>query len=90
MHLSQKYYGNQLERNNGMEKFTPEQARKLAGLSQSLIAKKLNISENTYVKKEKGVSRFYIDEAYLLSEIVGINIEKIIFKNRRLKEDRET
>ncbi len=73
-----------------MEKFTPEQARKLAGLSQSLIAKKLNISENTYVKKEKGVSRFYIDEAYLLSEIVGINIEKIIFKNRRLKEDRET
>ena len=44
MPLSQKYYGNQLERNNGMEKFTPEQARKLAGLSQSLIAKKLNIS----------------------------------------------
>ena len=62
-----------------MEKFTPEQARILSKISQSKMAEILNISLNAYINKEKGLSRFYVDEAIKFSEAVSIPLEKIIF-----------
>lgn len=62
-----------------MDSFTPEQARALSGLSQEKVAKMLGISKNGYIKKEKGESRFFVDEALKFSEIVKIPMEKIIF-----------
>lgn len=64
-----------------MQKLTVEQARKIAGISQREMANKLGISENTYINKEKGIVRFYVDEACKFSEIVGIEFDDIIFLN---------
>ena len=62
-----------------MEKYTPEQARKLKGYSQAKMASLMGIAENTYINKEKGDTKFYIDEACQFSDLVGIPLEKIIF-----------
>ena len=65
-----------------MDKYTPEQARRLRGISQAKMASLLGMSENTYINKEKGETKFYIDEACKFSEIVDIPLEKIsFFKN---------
>lgn len=66
---------------DNMDRYTPEQARKLKGLSQKNMASKMGISENTYINKEKGITKFFIDEACRFCDIVGIPLEKIIFFN---------
>ncbi|RNM30672.1 XRE family transcriptional regulator [Absicoccus porci] len=65
-----------------MDKYTPEQARRLKGISQAKMAKLMGISENTYINKEKGDTKFYIDEACKFSDLVEIPLEDIIFFKR--------
>ncbi|MCH1941620.1 helix-turn-helix transcriptional regulator [Holdemania massiliensis] len=62
-----------------MIELTVEQARKVSGISQKEMAKILNISENAYINKEKGVSRFYVDEACRFAEAVNLPLETIKF-----------
>ena len=62
-----------------MSKFTVKQARSLTGYSQEKMAKVLGISKNAYIRKEVGSSKFYVDEAYMFSEIVGLPMQDIIF-----------
>lgn len=62
-----------------MTKYTVEQARVLKKISQKKMAELLDISENAYINKEKGSSRFYIDEALNFSKLVELPIESIIF-----------
>ena len=60
--------------------FTPQQARRYSGIYETHIANKLGITTATYINKEKGKTRFYVDEAIKFSEIVGIPFEKIKWK----------
>lgn len=62
-----------------MGKYTVEQARKLANISIRDMAKEMGVSTNTYFNKEKGLSRFYYDEAARFSSIVGIPMDNIFF-----------
>ena len=62
-----------------MGKYTVEQARRLANISIREMAKLLGVSQNTYYNKEKGLSRFYYDEAVKLSSIVNIPMDDIFF-----------
>lgn len=62
-----------------MDRYTPEQARKLKGLSQKNMAIKMGLSENTYINKEKGNTKFFIDEACKFCYIIDMPLEKIIF-----------
>ena len=43
------------------------------------MALQMGMSENTYINKEKGITKFFIDEACKFCDIVGIPLEKIIF-----------
>lgn len=76
-----------------MPKYTVEQARNLRRISQRDMADKLQLSENSFINKEKGKTRFYIDEAIRFSKIVDIPLEDIIFyswcskKTERCKGD---
>lgn len=60
-----------------MNEFTPRQARHLNGLSVQKVADELGISSVTYFNKEKGNTRFYVDEAIKFAKIVGIPFENI-------------
>lgn len=59
------------------DKLTVEQARKMSNYSQEEVAKKMKISKNTFILKEKYKSKFYIDEAYIFASLVGLPLEKI-------------
>lgn len=67
------------ERGESMDRYTPEQARKLRNISQVKMAALMGMAENTYINKEKGDTKFYIDEACNFCEIVEMPLEKIIF-----------
>ena len=71
--------GMEEQKTNILRCYSIEQARKLANFSQYKMAQALNLSINGYIKKEKGFSRFYIDEAIKFSAACGIPIEKINF-----------
>jgi DNA-binding XRE family transcriptional regulator len=60
-----------------MAMFTPRQARHLSGLSVQKVADKLGINSVTYFNKEKGKTRFYVDEAILFAHIVGVPFKNI-------------
>ena len=62
-----------------MDKLTVKQARKIADLSITEMAKRLGLSSNGYLYKEQGKRRFYVDEAIKFSKAVGIPIENILF-----------
>lgn len=62
-----------------MDKFTVLQARKLSNISQKEMAKKMHLSERAYVNKEKGKTRFYVNEAVIFCKIVGLDIENVFF-----------
>lgn len=49
------------------------------GLTQQDMAKKLGMSKSAYCSKENNKRRFTIEEAYKISEIFGLPIEKIFF-----------
>lgn len=53
--------------------------RKLNGLSQKDMAKKLEISHHSYRNKENGTTEFTLSEAKKVSDIFGLTIENIFF-----------
>ena len=63
-----------------VKSFTPRQARHYSGLSVKKVADKLGINSVTYFNKEKGKTRFYVDEELLFSDIVGVPFENIKWK----------
>ena len=65
-------------------KFSIEQARNYAGLTQAEMAKKLSMSTNSYNEYENGKHYFRVDKAYLFSKIVGMDTSTIIFFTEEL------
>ena len=63
-----------------VKSFTQRQARHYSGVSVQKVADRLGINSVTYFNKEQGKTRFYVDEALLFAEIVGIPFEKIKWK----------
>lgn len=63
-------------------KFTMEQARKLADISQNEMAKLMGMPKMTYCNKEWGKVRMYYDEAMRFAEIVKIPHDDIIFLSK--------
>lgn len=70
-----------------MSKFTVRQARMLKGYSQENMAKILGMGRNTYIKKENGESKFYVDEAFLFANVVSIPFGDIIFFNTNVPKN---
>lgn len=64
--------------------YSPEQARVLKKISQKKMAEMLEMSENSYINKEKGITRFYIDEAIKFSKAVDLPLEDINFFNHNV------
>lgn len=62
-----------------MERFTVEQARLIRGISQDEMADYLGICKNSYVLKEKGKRRFYVDEAMKFCQKVDIPWDNLLF-----------
>lgn len=65
----------------GMDKmvYSVEQARGLKKISQEKMAELLKMSKNGYINKEKGNTRFYIDEAIRFCKIVEMSLDDINF-----------
>lgn len=61
------------------EKWTLELARKMAGLTQEEVAKRLGMSRNSYRKYESGEVVFRTDKAWEFSQIVDVPFDQIIF-----------
>lgn len=59
--------------------YTLEQARILAGLTQKEMAKKMKMSEKTYIQYEKYRRIFRMDQAYLFMKYVNVPFDSIIF-----------
>ncbi|WP_239710522.1 MULTISPECIES: helix-turn-helix transcriptional regulator [unclassified Mammaliicoccus] len=52
-------------------------ARKEAGHSQELVAKKLGITKQRFGLKELGKANFTIPEAQILSELYGMSLDDL-------------
>ena len=74
-----RIYGTYWKGGEKMDRYTPEQARKLRNISQVKMAALMGMAENTYINKEKGETKFYIDEACKFCEVVEMPLERIIF-----------
>lgn len=59
--------------------YTLEQARILAGLTQKEMAKRMKMSEKTYIQYEKYRRIFRMDQAYLFMKHVNVPFDTIIF-----------
>ncbi|GGB43372.1 transcriptional regulator [Lentibacillus populi] len=59
--------------------------RKKQNLSQDDLAKILNISKDTYGRKERGQLQFNQDEMFLLSEYFGKTVEEIFLPRNCIK-----
>lgn len=60
-------------------RYTLEQARILAGLTQLEMAKKMKMSEKTYIQYEKYRRIFRMDQAYDFVKHVNVPFDSIIF-----------
>lgn len=60
-------------------KYTLEQSRSLAELTQEELAEKLGVSVSTYAKYEAYKTYMRMDTAYLFSTITGVSMDDIIF-----------
>lgn len=60
-------------------------ARVNANLTQEQVAGELKISLSAYKRKEQGYSKFYVDEAVVLSKLFGVEIS-IFFNSRCLEK----
>lgn len=61
---------------------TIKELRKQSGKTQAEMAKILGLSSaNAYSLKERGERRFSIEEARVLSDVFGMDIEDIFFGN---------
>ncbi|MNH86357.1 Helix-turn-helix domain protein [compost metagenome] len=66
---------------------TIKAARVNAGFSRKEVAERLDLSVNGYAKKENGVSKFYIDEVVVLSDLFKVDIQNF-FEVECLKKTR--
>ncbi|MDT2294008.1 helix-turn-helix transcriptional regulator [Paenibacillus larvae] len=53
-------------------------ARVNAGVTQEVAARYLGLSLNGYAKKERGKSKFYVDEIIVLSELYGVDYRNFL------------
>lgn len=60
-------------------KYTLDQARILTGLTQLEMAKKMKMSEKTYIQYEKYRRIFRMDQAYAFMKHVNVPFDSIIF-----------
>ena len=60
-----------------MEKIKLIEARKHKNYSQEYIAKKLNINESNYSRREKGLTKITLEEWIKLAQILEIAMEDI-------------
>ena len=60
-------------------KYTLGQARILTGLTQLEMAKKMKMSEKTYIQYEKYRRIFRMDQAYAFMKHVNVPFDSIIF-----------
>jgi DNA-binding XRE family transcriptional regulator len=67
-------------------KYTIAQARMLSGFTQVQMAKKLGMSEKTYIEYEKYRRVFRMDTAWKFSEITKIDMGNIIFFEGQLQK----
>lgn len=68
-------------------RYTIEQARILGGFTQVEMAKKLGMSEKTYIQYEKYRRVFRVDHALKFVEATKIPMDKIIFFNEQLQKN---
>lgn len=54
-------------------------------LTQEDFAKWVGIPVTTYRRKESGHSPIYLEEAYRISQVLGLSIEEIFFKTKVAK-----
>ena len=76
---AKKKEGEKMEGSFKVNIFTPKEARNYRDLSVKFVAEKLGMSESTYINKENGTSKFYVDEAVNFSDIVNIPFRNIKF-----------
>lgn len=62
-----------------MGKITVAEARRMRNISQEQMAKYIGKSLNSYRKKETGETKFYVDEAYSICEVLGMSMDDISF-----------
>lgn len=60
-------------------RITVAEARRMRNISQEEAAKCIGVSLGAYRNKETGRSKFYIDEAYALSKLFGLELTDIFF-----------
>lgn len=53
------------------------------GFTQEALANKANIKFSTYVKKENGLTKFSVEEALIISRILGCSIEDIFLETKQ-------
>ena len=59
--------------------------RKKAGLTQAQMAKKLDISENSYRMKELGHTDFKSTEMFIIADVLKSNINDIFLPRKTTK-----
>ena len=62
-----------------IEKVTLPVARKIANLSQKKLGEAVGVSEGTVGNWERGKSEPSVEQARKISEVVGIDLDSIIF-----------
>lgn len=60
-------------------RYTLEQARLLTGLTQTEMAKRLKMTEKTYIQYEKYRRVFRMDQGYEFAKNVNVPFDSIIF-----------
>jgi putative transcriptional regulator len=67
-------------------KYTIAQARILGGFTQNEMAKKLGMSEKTYIQYEKYRRIFRMDTAFKFSQLTNISMDNIIFFKEKVQK----
>lgn len=63
----------------GIEKVTLPVARKIANITQKMLAVSVGVSESTVINWEKGRSEPTVNQAKKISAVTGIPLDCIIF-----------
>lgn len=61
------------------EKVTLPNARRIANMTQKELAEAVGVSESTVLNWEKGRADLTLQQAFLVSEVLGRPLDKIIF-----------
>lgn len=64
-----------------METYTIRQARRLADLSQSQVAKALGVCECTYRKIERNPEKATVEQAHTLARLFGLPYDCLFFSS---------